>query len=67
MTAAAKRIGVEPHEVVFVDDNLVPVKVSRKAGMFALGVHDASAEDNREEIIKSADLFVDSMVGLGLL
>ena len=65
--AAAQRLGVKTSDVVFVDDNLVPIKVSREAGMFALAVHDASAEDNRKEIIKAADKYAASMTELELI
>jgi hypothetical protein len=35
--------------------------------MFALGVSDASAEADREKIIKAADMYVESMRGLEIL
>ena len=66
-TEAARRIGVKTSDVVFVDDNLVPVKTSRAAGMYSLAVHDSSADDNREEIIAAADRYALSMTNLELI
>ena len=64
---AAERLGVDPADVVFVDDNLVPIKKSHEAGMLALGVFDASADPDRAEIVNAADLYAVSMKELELI
>ena len=59
--AAADRIGVEVSDAVFFDDNLMAVRTARAAGMYAVGVYDASSDALVEEIRAAADLYVRSM------
>ena len=62
--AAAERIGVDVSDAVFFDDNLTAVRTARAAGMYAVGVYDASSDALVEEIRASADLYVRSMAEL---
>ena len=59
--AAADRIGVDVSDAVFFDDNLMAVRTARAAGMYAVGVYDASSDALVEEIRAAADLYVRSM------
>ena len=59
--AAADRIGVEVSDAAFFDDNLMAIRTARAAGMYAVGVYDASSDALVEEIRAAADLYVRSM------
>ena len=59
--AAADRIGVDVSDAVFFDDNLMAIRTARAAGMYAVGVYDASSDALVEEIRAAADLYVRSM------
>ena len=62
--AAAERIGVDVSDAVFFDDNLSAVRTARAAGMYAVGVYDASSDAFVEETRGAADLYVYSMAEL---
>ena len=62
--AAAERIGADVSDAVFFDDNLMAIRTARAAGMYAVGVHDASSDALAEEIRRAADLYVYSMAEL---
>ena len=59
--AAADRIGVDVSDAVFFDDHLMAIRTARAAGMYAVGVYDASSDALVEEIRTAADLYVRSM------
>ena len=60
---AAARIGVSVEECVFFDDNILALKTAKSAGMFAVGVYDASGEDFVEEMKETADVYVYTLQG----
>lgn len=66
-TEAVRRIGAETGEAVFFDDNINAVKTARKAGLYTVGVYDASGEDFTEEMKQISDRYITSFAGLGLL
>ncbi len=59
--AAADRIGADVSDAAFFDDNLMAIRTARAAGMYAVGVYDASSDALVEEIRAAADLYVRSM------
>ncbi|MBQ5886255.1 MAG: HAD family phosphatase [Clostridia bacterium] len=59
--AAAEQIGVDVSDAVFFDDNLTAIRTARAAGMYAVGVYDASSDALAEEIRGAADYYVYSM------
>ncbi len=64
---AVKRIGADAADAVFFDDNIHAVKTSLQAGLYTVGVHDASGEDFTEELKEAAALYIPTFDGLGLL
>lgn len=64
---AVKRIGADAADAVFFDDNIHAVKTSLQAGLYTVGVHDASGEDFTEELKEVAALYIPTFDGLGLL
>lgn len=61
---AARRIGVDVSDVVFFDDNLTAIRTARQAGLYAVGVYDASSEKLEKQIRCAADRYVRSMTEL---
>lgn len=55
---AAKRLGVAPQECTVYEDILSGIIGAKKAGMKTVGVYDESNENDTEEIIKHADIYV---------
>lgn len=64
---AVKRIGADIGDAVFFDDNIHAVKTALKAGLYTVGVHDASAEDFTEEMKTAADRYFSTFAGAPLL
>lgn len=62
--AAAERMGVNVGDVIFVDDNIGAVTTSMAAGMKGVGIFDESSREYKEEFMKSADAYIDSMAEL---
>ena len=56
---AAKRLGKNVSEVIFLDDNLNADKTAKSAGMQVVGVYDKSSEDYKEEIKQATDFYID--------
>ncbi len=56
----AERIGCEPGEIAFYDDNVTAIKNCRKAGMEAVAVYDPSNDAFTHEIKASCDKYVKS-------
>ena len=59
--AAAERIGVDVSDAVFFDDNLTAIRTARAAGMYTVGVYDASSDALAEQIRGAADRYVYSL------
>lgn len=55
---AAARIGVSLSECAFFDDNIYALKTAKQAGMFAVGVYDASGEEFILEMKEFADVYL---------
>lgn len=64
---AVKRIGADIAGAVFFDDNIHAVKTAREAGLYTVGVHDASAEDFTDEMKTAADRYFSTFAGAPLL
>lgn len=64
---AVKRIGADIADAVFFDDNIHAVKTSLKAGLYTIGVYDASGEDFTEEMKAVSDLYLPTFAGAPLL
>lgn len=59
-TAAAERIGTTVEDCVFFDDNIRAVTTAMAAGMFSVGVYDASGEGFADEFKVAADRYIAS-------
>lgn len=55
---AAKKLGKEVHEVLFLDDNYNADTVAKEAGMKVCGVYDASSDEYTEEIKAICDMYI---------
>lgn len=55
---AAETLGVKPSESVVFEDVLYAIKTARDAGFFTVAVEDTASSDKRDEIKKTADLYV---------
>ena len=58
--ALCKKEGIAVEDTAFYDDNVIAVKTAREAGLFTVGVYDASSDEDKEEIKNSASLYIDS-------
>jgi HAD superfamily hydrolase (TIGR01509 family) len=56
--AAAKRLGVDVGEVIFLDDNYNADKTAASAGMKVIGVYDPTSEEFTEEIKSVCDRYI---------
>ena len=61
---AAKRLGTDVSDIVFIDDNPGALSAAKRGGAVALGVYDKSAEDYIEEIKREADGYIYSFLEL---
>ncbi len=57
---AAKRLNAAPSDCIMADDNLLVIKTARAVGMRTIGVYDASADADWQEMQSSADFCVRS-------
>ena len=57
---AARMMGSEIGDVVFVDDNVEAIKTAKLAGMRSCGVYDKSSQEFGEEMKKEADYYIES-------
>ncbi len=55
---AAKRLGKSPTECTFLDDNFIAATTAKAAGMFSVGVFDASAADMAEQMKAHCDRYI---------
>ena len=55
---AAKKIGAELSDVLFLDDNYHADKTAKEAGMMVCGVYDASSREYEDEIRAVADSYI---------
>lgn len=61
---AARELGVQTADVAFFDDNLGAVCTAASAGMFTVGVYDASGEPLLSRLQKAADVYIPTFAGL---
>lgn len=64
---AVRRIGAEIADTVFFDDNINAVKTAREAGLYTVGVYDATGEDFADEMKTAADRYFSAFAGAPLL
>ena len=57
---AAKKIGTNVENVIFLDDNYNADKTAKSAGMKVCGVFDASSEEYTEEIKSVSDHYINN-------
>ncbi len=62
--AAAKRLGVNVEDVIFLDDNYNADKTAKSAGMQVFGVYDASSAEYTEQIKAVCDRYIQSFTEL---
>lgn len=54
----AERIGAKIEDMVFYDDNEIALNTGKEAGLYVVGVYDASSEEYTEEIKKTANKYI---------
>ncbi len=64
---AVRRIGADISDAVFFDDNINAVKTARTAGLYTVGVYDATGEDFAEEMKTAANRYVSTFTDVPLL
>ncbi len=62
--AAADKIGVRENEIAFFDDNIGAIKTAATAGLYTVGVYDDSGKDFTKSLKETADLYIETFVGL---
>ncbi len=55
---ACEKAGASPAETAVFEDSLTGAVSAKSAGFFVVGVYDASAEAQRAEMIRTADLYI---------
>jgi len=61
---AAKKLGKNTEDIIFLDDNLTALKTAKLSGMKVYGVYDASSIDYAEEIRCIADKYLEDFSNL---
>ena len=61
---AARDLGVRPEHVLVAEDMLQAVRTAKNAGFRTLAVADDASRADREELIRTADCFIDSFFEL---
>ena len=61
---AARDLGVRPEHVLVAEDMLQAVRAEKNAGFRTLAVADDASRADREELIRTADCFIDSFFEL---
>lgn len=57
---AARRIGINANEVIFVDDNVNAVKTAKEGGMISYGIYDDSSRDFINQMKEVSDRYLKS-------
>lgn len=57
---AGQKLGARTKETVVFEDALHAIESAKKAGFYVVGVHDKTAEDDRENIKKICDYYISS-------
>ena len=58
---AARRLGLQPEEILLVEDSLYSVRTAHQAGFGTVGVVDASAHSDRAELQQLCTYFYDTL------
>ena len=58
---AARRLGLQPEEILLVEDSLYSVRTAHRAGFGTVGVVDASAHSDRAELQQLCTYFYDTL------
>ncbi len=66
-TEAIQRIGTTVGDTVFFDDNIGAVRTAAQAGLYTVGVYDATGEDFAEELKQTANRYIRTFREIGLL
>lgn len=61
---AADRLGVPPDDCIAFEDSLGAIKSAKAAGMKVVGVYDRYSAEEKEEIVKIADAYVNGFCEL---
>ncbi len=61
---AAEKLGVNPEDVLFLDDNLNADKTAKEAGMLVCGVYDLTSKEYVDEIKSATDFYIYDMAEL---
>lgn len=61
---AVEKIGAQICDTVFFDDNINAVRTAAEAGLYTVGVYDKSGEDFTEQLKETADLYMESFMGM---
>lgn len=56
----ASRIGAETDDMVFYDDNAIALRTAAAAGLYTVGVYDASSDEYTDEIKRIANKYIRS-------
>ena len=64
---AVRKIGADIGDAVFFDDNINAVKTAGTAGLYSVGVYDATGEDFADEMKTAADRYFSTFTGAPLL
>ena len=56
----AGKLGLAPEDCVVFEDNLIPLRAAKSAGMRAVAVYDLSAESHEKDLRREADLYIRS-------
>ena len=55
---AAKRLGVDVSDIIFLDDNYIADCAAKKAGTMVYGVYDLSSDDMVDKIKEATDRYI---------
>ncbi len=66
-TEAVRRIGTTVGDAVFFDDNIGAVRTAAQAGLYTVGVYDATGEEFAEELKQTADRYIRTFGEIGVL
>lgn len=57
--AVAEKMGAEPKNILFFDDNLHALEAAKKAGLTLCGVKDDASKENEGEIRRISDFYIE--------
>lgn len=58
---AAERLGFSPEETLVIEDSLHCIRTSVGAGFVTVGIYDEISAGDRDEIVKTADYYINSL------